>query len=94
MDCEKDPTCIICQSCFEKGNHTGHRIQLKRNVGGCCDCGDPEAWDQDHFCEDHKGVNNFNTEEIISKIPEDIKNSSECAFRKLAQDLKFICMEL
>ena len=64
MDCEKDPTCIICQSFFEKGNHTGHRIQLKRNVGGCCDCGDPEAWDQDHFCEDHKGVNNFNPEEM------------------------------
>jgi hypothetical protein len=26
MDCEKDPTCIICQSCFEKGDHTGHRV--------------------------------------------------------------------
>ena len=55
MDCEKDPTCIICAECFEKGDHTGHRVQLKRNVGGCCDCGDPEAWDPDHFCSDHKG---------------------------------------
>ena len=55
MDCEKDPTCIICKSCFEKGDHTGHRVLLKRNVGGCCDCGDPEAWDPDHFCSDHKG---------------------------------------
>ena len=24
LDCEKDPTCIICSSCFEKGDHTGH----------------------------------------------------------------------
>lgn len=25
LDCQKDPTCIICQSCFEKGDHRGHR---------------------------------------------------------------------
>jgi hypothetical protein len=27
-DCEKDPTCIMCQECFEKSDHTGHRTQL------------------------------------------------------------------
>lgn len=25
LDCQKDPTCIICRGCFEKGNHRGHR---------------------------------------------------------------------
>ena len=45
-DCEKDPTCIICQECFEKSNHKGHRVWLKTNVGGCCDCGDIDGWEE------------------------------------------------
>ena len=94
LDCEKDPTCIICQSCFEKGDHTGHRIQLKRNVGGCCDCGDPEAWDENHFCSDHKGTNNIDPKIILQQIPATIKNSAISVFRKMAQDLKWICMLL
>jgi len=24
--CEKDPTCIICQDCFDKSNHEGHKV--------------------------------------------------------------------
>lgn len=69
MDCEKDPTCIICSECFDKGDHTGHRVQLKRNVGGCCDCGDPDAWDPDHFCSDHKGYAQ-SPEQVLAKLPE------------------------
>ena len=53
--CEKDPTCIICQECFELGDHKGHKVWLKRNVGGCCDCGDPDAWAESGFCKKHKG---------------------------------------
>lgn len=26
LDCEKDPTCIICKECFEKSDHEGHRV--------------------------------------------------------------------
>ena len=55
MTCEKDPTCIICQECFEKSDHSGHEIFLKRNVSGCCDCGDSDAWDSAGFCSSHKG---------------------------------------
>lgn len=77
MDCEKDPTCIICKDCFEKGDHTGHRVQLKRNVGGCCDCGDPEAWDENHFCVDHKGQHNIDPKELLEKMPNTIRNSAE-----------------
>ena len=69
LDCEKDPTCIICKDCFEKGDHEGHRVQLKRNVGGCCDCGDPEAWDEKGFCSDHKGQHNVDPQELLEKMP-------------------------
>jgi hypothetical protein len=44
LNCEMDPTCIICKECFEKGNHKGHRVILQQSCNGCCDCGDKEAW--------------------------------------------------
>jgi hypothetical protein len=55
LDCQKDPTCIICSGCFEKSNHKGHRIFLKQNVSGMCDCGDKDAWDPRGNCSDHTG---------------------------------------
>ena len=94
MDCEKDPTCIICKDCFEKGDHTGHRVQLKRNAGGCCDCGDPEAWDEDHFCSDHKGQHDVDPKEVLEKMPGMMKNSAFQVFTQLAKELKTKCMNL
>jgi hypothetical protein len=55
LDCELDPTCIICTECFEKGNHKGHRIFFKSRVSGMCDCGDLEAWRPGGNCSDHQG---------------------------------------
>lgn len=51
-----DPTCIICEDCFKNGNHEGHRYVLKKFAGGCCDCGDPEAWNEKGFCKNHSGL--------------------------------------
>lgn len=73
--CEKDPTCIICQDCFEKGDHKGHKIWLKRNVSGCCDCGDPDAWAEEGFCSKHKGyVASIDT--LLEQLPPFIKKST------------------
>ena len=94
LDCEKDPTCIICSECFEKGDHTGHRVQLKRDVGGCCDCGDPEAWDEEHFCSDHKGLHDVDAHEILEKMPSIIKDSATSVFNQIAHKLKFTCLKL
>ena len=55
LDCQMDPTCIICKTCFENGNHKGHRFQIRTNVSGMCDCGDPEAWKAHGNCKDHSG---------------------------------------
>lgn len=44
MDCRADPSCIICIECFENGNHKGHKVMFRKGYGGCCDCGDVEAW--------------------------------------------------
>lgn len=50
-----DTTCIICHECFKNGNHEGHRYVFRKFAGGCCDCGDPEAWSQEGFCKNHSG---------------------------------------
>lgn len=55
LDCQMDPTCIVCKECFENANHKGHRFQIKPNVSGMCDCGDPEAWKEQGNCTKHGG---------------------------------------
>mmetsp|Transcript_3143 Transcript_3143/g.11325 ORF Transcript_3143/g.11325 Transcript_3143/m.11325 type:complete len:2016 (+) Transcript_3143:228-6275(+) len=51
--CEYDSTCAICVACFQAGNHEGHDYFLIRTNGGCCDCGDPDAWKPSGFCGLH-----------------------------------------
>jgi hypothetical protein len=36
----------MCSKCFHASNHEGHdvKIWISKGAGGCCDCGDPEAW--------------------------------------------------
>eukprot|EP00736_Rhodelphis_marinus_P006571 Rmarinus@m.3933 len=53
--CETDPTCAICSECFQNGNHEGHVFRMVWTGGGCCDCGDPDAWAQEGFCCNHPG---------------------------------------
>lgn len=54
-DCELDPTCAVCASCFLAGEHDDHDYQMIRTGGGCCDCGDPTAWRREGFCPNHQG---------------------------------------
>ena len=56
---------IICLSCYEKSKekHKNHKIVFKNLVGGCCDCGNPLAWDEKGFCSEHKGI--FSTDKQI-----------------------------
>lgn len=41
--------------CFKNGNHKGHRVVFKKAAGGCCDCGDSQAWKEQGFCSKHSG---------------------------------------
>jgi len=70
-DCEKDSTCIICTECYEKSEekHKNHKVIFKSNCSGCCDCGDPDAWDVNGFCSDHQGSfkNDSEIENYINK---------------------------
>ncbi|XP_076890085.1 E3 ubiquitin-protein ligase PRT6-like [Bidens hawaiensis] len=64
--CEHDPTCAICVSCFQNGNHKDHDYSIIYTGGGCCDCGDVTAWKRSGFCSKHKGA------EQIQPLQEDI----------------------
>eukprot|EP01105_Mastigella_eilhardi_P008420 TRINITY_DN2041_c0_g1_i2.p1 TRINITY_DN2041_c0_g1~~TRINITY_DN2041_c0_g1_i2.p1 ORF type:complete len:1518 (+),score=333.19 TRINITY_DN2041_c0_g1_i2:101-4555(+) len=54
-ECESDPTCAVCVQCFVEADHTGHDYYMVTTGGGCCDCGDPAAWNSKGFCKRHKG---------------------------------------
>ncbi|RKP02044.1 hypothetical protein CXG81DRAFT_18219 [Caulochytrium protostelioides] len=53
--CGLDETCVMCTRCFQASNHHGHdtSFSVAEGTGGCCDCGDAEAWKQDIGCVHH-----------------------------------------
>ncbi len=52
--CQADETCVLCHQCFKQSNHEGHDVAFYHaQAGGCCDCGDPDAWDPAGFCPHH-----------------------------------------
>ena len=53
--CQADPTCVLCADCFRASDHEGHDISFHRtSPGGCCDCGDVEAWKPEGMCDKHR----------------------------------------
>lgn len=53
-DCGFDATCVVCIDCFHKSAHKDHNYRMSNtDGGGCCDCGDVEAWKQHPACSDH-----------------------------------------
>lgn len=61
-----DPTCVLCVNCFKQSAHRHHKYKMGTSAGGgCCDCGDSEAWKQDACCDEHKVSVNSNRFIII-----------------------------
>ena len=43
-----------CNECFQDSDHDGHEVYFYHSSsGGCCDCGDPDAWDTCGNCPRH-----------------------------------------
>lgn len=60
-DCGLDGTCVVCIDCFHKSAHKDHNYRMANSDGGgCCDCGDVEAWKQNYACTDHITLNQTN----------------------------------
>ena len=54
LDCQYHPSSIICEDCFNSGDHYGHRVFLE-GPGGVCDCGDSLSWKPSANCSKHCG---------------------------------------
>jgi hypothetical protein len=63
-DCGFDSTCVLCTKCFRAGDHNGHSISMhiSQGHGGCCDCGDPEAWKLPMTCKIHCSIAKSNNQ--------------------------------
>jgi len=54
--CASDPTCVLCYACFHasRAQHEGHDVSFHfAGAGGCCDCGDLEAFPAESTCCAH-----------------------------------------
>eukprot|EP01083_Nonionella_stella_P096740 272024_1 len=54
--CNMSESSCICVECFKNSNHADHEFFVYRSsLGGCCDCGDENAWKAHGFCSNHNG---------------------------------------
>ena len=61
----------------------------RTTAGGCCDCGDPDAWKRSGFCEKHPGplketASNAKTE-AIRRLPEGLKTLAPVLIEETVQ---------
>ncbi|CAB3225335.1 unnamed protein product [Arctia plantaginis] len=67
-ECGMDNTCVLCVECFKVSAHRHHKYKMGQSSGGgCCDCGDTEAWKRDPFCELHAASEDDNQAEANMK---------------------------
>ncbi|KAK9767314.1 E3 ubiquitin-protein ligase ubr1 [Basidiobolus ranarum] len=80
-NCALDDTCVLCSRCFHATDHTGHDTSFSVNSGsgGCCDCGDLEAWKIPLQCSYHTAdeiqeekVAEEDDEEDVQPVPDDL----------------------
>ena len=91
--CQTDPQAILCQACYENSDHTGHKIWLKTNVGGCCDCGNPDAFKKEGWCTRHQGFESSN-EAFIASLSPYLKVSSPQTFSAVLSQFKRVLLIL
>ncbi|XP_054260913.1 E3 ubiquitin-protein ligase UBR2 isoform X2 [Macrosteles quadrilineatus] len=79
-ECGMDATCVLCVDCFKKSVHKNHKYKMGTSSGGgCCDCGDVEAWKNDPYCDIHaQGLQK--RQSYGSVLPEDIAERARITF--------------
>lgn len=79
-ECGMDSTCVLCVDCFKNSEHRFHKYKMGTSGGGgCCDCGDTEAWKKAPFCDVHI-VGTHQQDEVNNKLPEDLAERTRIVF--------------
>ncbi|RZB39562.1 zf-UBR and/or ClpS domain containing protein [Asbolus verrucosus] len=80
-ECGMDNTCVLCVDCFKNSEHRFHKYKMGTSQGGgCCDCGDVEAWKKAPFCEIHIAGTKDNPE-ANRTLPEDLQKRTRLVFQ-------------
>lgn len=84
-ECGTDPTCVLCVDCFKKSEHRNHRYKMSTSSGGgCCDCGDVEAWKSHPHCKTHiLGTLESTSKEV--QFPDDMRERTKITFQAVLQ---------
>jgi E3 ubiquitin-protein ligase UBR1 len=70
-ECGLDDTCVMCAKCFNATNHENHEVYIYvSNAGGCCDCGDAEAWKIPLNCPYHSPKKSDEKKDTLQLLPE------------------------
>lgn len=76
--CQTDSTCVICDNCFRNSKHDGHEVYFHRTTpGGCCDCGDAEAWKLEGCCDDHRPQSDTTVETSVDDPEEAVRMAQQ-----------------
>jgi len=90
--CQADETCVLCHNCFIQSDHEGHDVAFYHaQAGGCCDCGDPDAWDPRGFCPHHgpkSGKDHGIAEPLMQRVLGVVPASVDWMVQKVAQTAK------
>lgn len=79
-ECGMDNTCVLCAECFKRSEHRHHKYKMATSGGGgCCDCGDKEAWKKDPFCDIHI-VGTQSEGNNGGQLPEDLAERTRIVF--------------
>lgn len=85
--CQADSTCVICDNCFRNSNHEGHEVYFHRTTpGGCCDCGDAEAWKSEGCCDAHRPSEPSKVEVTVDD-PEEAIRMAQKALQEAKENL-------
>ncbi len=93
--CSMDDTCVLCAKCFDASDHEDHTVFVSVSVGnsGCCDCGDPEAWNRMIHCNIHTDPTHSHSKAAGKAkegydVPEPLLHSIR---RTIARALDYLC---
>ncbi|KAF9042270.1 hypothetical protein BJ165DRAFT_1546637 [Panaeolus papilionaceus] len=95
-DCALDDSCVLCTRCFHATDHTGHNVSffIAQQSGGCCDCGDEEAWRRNIQCPHHPPAGPGDPQDmtprmILKPLPDELPPAPNYSFRvPITSDLR------
>lgn len=86
--CQRDETCVICNNCYSNSDHNGHEVFFYHSqAGGCCDCGDGDAWCPKGFCNKHGHV----LADPEASVPNDLHSVALKLLDNLAEKIAVYC---